>query len=94
VRFLYDHGLLGHEVLLLPGVAYQLRQFHGVMQHLARSAWIEHILRNPRDRWLLGASVDLEAFTFASAFVPVVQAKTRAKLPIRPGRGTPDQLMF
>lgn len=64
MRFLYDHGLLGHEVLLLPGVAYQLRQFHGVMQHLARSAWIEHILRNPRDRWLLGASVDLEAFLF------------------------------
>lgn len=60
--FLYErqHGL----VRLLPCVPFYLRRFYPLVQHLARSHWIEHIKRNHRNRSILGDTGDLESFLF------------------------------
>lgn len=61
-QFLYERerGL----VRLLPGVPFYLRRFYPLVQHLARSHWVEHIKRNHRNRPILGDFGDLESFLF------------------------------
>lgn len=60
--FLYErrHGV----VRLLPGVPFYLRRFYPLVQHLARSHWVEHIKKNHRNRPILGDAGDLENFLF------------------------------
>ncbi|WP_296942472.1 HNH endonuclease [uncultured Massilia sp.] len=65
VRFLYIPGT-GPYIRLLPGVMFNLRRFHGLLQQLIRSAWTAHIRTNPRNIALLGEGHDLEEVLFGS----------------------------
>ena len=64
--FLYERAGAG-QVLLKPGVAYCLRRFQPMVQHLARSYWVAHIKRNRQNAGILGQADDLEDFLFASS---------------------------
>ena len=54
------------EIELRPGVAFTLRQFHGLLQELVRSAWVRFVRRLERNRAILGDSEDLHEFLFGS----------------------------
>jgi len=64
--FLYERTSPGR-VRLKPGVAYCLRQFHPLVQQLARSHWVGHIKGNPRNHVILGEADDLENFLFSTS---------------------------
>ena len=64
IRFLYDVGPRRGELTLLPGVAYCLRRFHGLVHQLSRAGWIRHVRENTRNRMIVGEAGDLEAFLF------------------------------
>jgi hypothetical protein len=65
VPFLYIPGT-GPYIRLLPGVMFNLRRFHGLLQQLIRSAWANHIRTNPRNAILLGDANDLEDVLFGT----------------------------
>lgn len=65
VDFLYERGPRD-SIRLLPGVMYNMRRFHGLLQHLARSAWIAHIRSNPRNASIIGEASDLEQVLFGT----------------------------
>jgi hypothetical protein len=65
VRFLYIPGT-GPYIKLLPGVMFNLRRFHGLLQQLTRSAWTNHIRTNPKNAALLGDGNDLEEVLFGT----------------------------
>lgn len=65
VDFLYiDAG--NNSIRLLPGVMYNLRRFHGLLQQLARSAWIGHLRANPQNIPIIGEASDLEQVLFGT----------------------------
>lgn len=65
VNFLYVAGPSA-SIQLLPGVMYNLRRFHGLLQQLARSAWITHIRANPKNIPIIGEASDLEQVLFGT----------------------------
>jgi hypothetical protein len=65
VPFLYIPGT-GPYIKLLPGVMFNLRRFHGLLQQLTRAAWANHIRTNPRNAPLLGDANDLEDVLFGT----------------------------
>lgn len=65
VDFLYIQGP-GASIRLLPGVMYNLRRFHGLLQNLARSGWLAHIRSNPKNSAILGDAYDLEQVMFGT----------------------------
>ena len=65
VPFLYIPAT-GPYIKLLPGVMYNLRRFHGLLQQLVRAAWANHIRTNPRNAALLGDANDLEDVLFGT----------------------------
>lgn len=65
IRFLYIPGT-GPYIKLLPGVMFNLRRFHGLLQQLTRSAWTNHIRTNPKNAALLGDGNDLEEVLFGT----------------------------
>jgi HNH endonuclease len=67
VPFLYDYPPPRGRLVLKPGVAFNLRRFHGLVQQLARSAWLHHVRGNSRNAGAIGQADDLEAFMFGSA---------------------------
>lgn len=69
LTFLYRNRIEHGAVRLLPGVAFHFRQFHGLVQHLVRGAWIRHVRANPRNDRLLGEATVLEEFLFGSSRV-------------------------
>jgi 5-methylcytosine-specific restriction endonuclease McrA len=62
--FLYENRATGRTIELRPGVAFCLRQFHGLVQDLVQSAWIRYIRRHNTE--LLGTTTDLTEFMFGS----------------------------
>lgn len=74
VPFLYERTD-GQRIALLPGVAFNLRRFGALIQLLARSAWVEHIRSNPRNRPAVGGATDLELFLFGAARVDLSVAR-------------------
>ena len=64
VQFLYQVGPERGALTLLPGVAFCLRRFQGLVQQLSRVGWIRHIRENVRNRAIVGEAGDLEAFMF------------------------------
>ncbi len=64
-RFLYIPGA-GPFIRLLPGVMFNLRRFHGLLQQLIRAAWTNHIRSNPKNAALLGDRDDLEEVLFGT----------------------------
>jgi len=65
VTFLYVPAP-GDSIALLPGVMYNLRRFHGLLQQLGRNAWISHIRANPQNVSLIGQASDLEKVLFGT----------------------------
>jgi 5-methylcytosine-specific restriction endonuclease McrA len=65
VDFLYVAGS-GASIRLLPGVMYNLRRFHGLLQQLGRSAWISHLRSNPKNVPIIGEASDLEQMLFGT----------------------------
>ena len=63
-EFLYENKIKDGAIFLKPGVAFHLRHFHVLIQHLIRGAWVRHIRSNPRNSSLLGSALDLEEFLF------------------------------
>ena len=66
VPFLYEFPPPIGKLVLKPGVAYMLRSFHGLIQQLARAAWIAHIRQNSRNTPIIGQAADLESFMFGT----------------------------
>jgi len=64
--FLYEIPELRKPLLLLPGVAYNLRKYHGFIHQLARGGWIEHVRSNSRNSSIIGRADDLESFMFGT----------------------------
>ncbi len=60
--FLYENVGRGTSVTLLPGVAYCLRAFYGLVRDLIEGAWVRFVQRLNADR--LGGVVDLGTFLF------------------------------
>jgi hypothetical protein len=64
LEFLYGASPLPHHVRLLPGVAANLRRFHGLVVRLAQSEWLRFIQSLPANAAILGPTTDLERFLF------------------------------
>ncbi len=66
LEFLYPHRLTGEAIELLPGVAWNLRRFHGLVQGLVEAAWVRQVRRIRENQALLGETADLGEFLFGS----------------------------
>jgi 5-methylcytosine-specific restriction endonuclease McrA len=66
LEFLYPHRLSGDAIELLPGVAWSLRRFHGLLQGLVEAAWVRQVRRIRENQVLLGERADLGEFLFGS----------------------------
>ncbi len=64
--FLYPRTGEGSEIELRPGVAYCLRQFHGLIQDLIRGAWVRYVRSIYTNQRILGETADLREFLFGS----------------------------
>jgi 5-methylcytosine-specific restriction endonuclease McrA len=67
VPFLYDFPPPIGKLVLKPGVTFLLRSFHGLIQQLARTAWIAHIRHNNLNTPIIGQADDLESFMFGTS---------------------------
>lgn len=76
VLFLYQAAPDDTGICLLPGVMHNLRRFHGLMQHLARSAWISHIRSNPKNIPIIGQASDLEDVLFGTNRASLIIARS------------------
>ena len=77
LEVLYVNAREGNKVTLLPGVAFCLSRFHGLIVELVRSAWVRRVrLYNGST---LGEVTDLPSFLFGAeranlaAYVPVLE---------------------
>lgn len=64
--FLYLNVGKGKTVELKAGVAFCLRQFHGLIGDLVRGAWVRFIRGTKQNQDVLGTTVDLYEFLFGS----------------------------
>jgi glutathione S-transferase len=64
--FLYEERVEGGSIQLLPGVAYCLRRFAGLIRSLARNAWIDEVRDYPANRRYLADSQSLSDFLFGT----------------------------
>jgi 5-methylcytosine-specific restriction endonuclease McrA len=64
--FLYPNTGQGNRIRLRGEAIYCLRRFQDLVGDLARSAWVRFIRELPRNRPLLGGSLDLSEFLFGS----------------------------
>ena len=62
--FFYPNRGTGTSIELRPGVAFCLRQFHGLIGDLVRGAWVRYIRRHNHEA--LGTTADLSEFLFGS----------------------------
>lgn len=79
LRFLYERGESGHDIVLKDGVAFCLRRFHPLIQDLVQGAWVRFVRSIPENRALVGEATELSAFLFGSeraslaAFHPILR---------------------
>ena len=66
LEFLYVNAGRGAAIVLKPGVAFNLRQFHPLVTGLARSAWAQFVRQLGANHDVLGQAVDLEEFLFGT----------------------------
>lgn len=64
--FLYAKSPAKRSIRLKPGVAANLRRFHGMIIRLAQSEWLRFIQALPGNAALLGATSDLGQFLFGA----------------------------
>lgn len=63
-EFLYSLRHSTQHLILLPKVAYCLRQFSGIIEELCQKAWMDHIRLNKKNGVVLSDLPDLETFLF------------------------------
>jgi hypothetical protein len=66
LQFLYSASPVPDHIRLGPGVAANLRRFHGLVVRLAQSEWLRFIQSLPANASILGPTSDLEGFLFGS----------------------------
>ncbi len=66
LHFLYAESPIPGHIRLGPGVAANLRRFHGLVVRLAQSEWLRFIQSLPANTSILGPTSDLEGFLFGS----------------------------
>jgi 5-methylcytosine-specific restriction endonuclease McrA len=64
--FLYENRVKDDAVILKPGVAFCLAQFHALITGLARDHWMRKVTQIAGNRPLLGTAADLEEFLFGA----------------------------
>lgn len=64
LSFLYEHKVQDGNIVLLPGVAYCLRRFHGLLTEMVSSAWANFVRRH--NAGVLGTTSDLMSFLFGN----------------------------
>jgi hypothetical protein len=82
LEFLYRNEGKGDRIFLLPGVAFCLRRFHGLVVELARSGWVRYVRAINSD--LLGDAAELEDFLFGAERTSLVAYR---QILIGPQRG-------
>ncbi len=66
-EFLYRQADFADDhILLLPGVARAFRNFHGLITHLIRGAWVTQIQRIRANGEIIGETGDLATFLFGT----------------------------
>jgi 5-methylcytosine-specific restriction endonuclease McrA len=65
--FLYDYPPPRGLLVLKPGVAANLRTFHGLIQQLSRVHWMDHVRSNRLNVPIIGSADDLEHFMFGTS---------------------------
>ena len=75
VEFLYAASPNGHAIRLKPSVSHNLRRFHGIIQHFAKSAWLTHIRSNPKNAAIIGQAAGLEDVMFGVDRSALVSAR-------------------
>lgn len=71
--FLYAQRLQNGAVVLNPGVAHCLRQFHALVTGLARDRWLAMVRQLRENAHLVGQSHDIERFMFGAGREPIRQ---------------------
>jgi hypothetical protein len=64
--FLYEKSAASDRITLRPGVAANLRRFHGMIIRLAQAEWMHFIQGLPSNAPVLGATSDLSEFLFGA----------------------------
>ncbi|HQR53169.1 MAG TPA: HNH endonuclease signature motif containing protein, partial [Burkholderiales bacterium] len=64
--FLYQNRVTDNAIVLKPGVAFCLAQFHALITGLARDHWMRKVTQIAGNRALLGTAADLEDFLFGA----------------------------
>lgn len=73
--FLYDFPTPPGELVLKADAAANLARYQGLIQQLARSAWVDHIRTNRRNESYLGKRDDLESFMFGTSRDTLVKTR-------------------
>ena len=74
IAFLYDYPIKAGCLTFKPGVVFMLRNFHPLVQQLARAGWVRHVRENRRNAAVIGKVDALEQFMFGgsrTALAPV-----------------------
>lgn len=74
IAFLYDYPIKAGYLAFKPGVVFMLRNFHPLVQQLARAGWVRHVRENRRNANVIGKVDALEEFMFGgtrTALAPV-----------------------
>lgn len=71
--FLYAHRLQDGAIVLNPGIAHCLRQFHALVTGLARDRWLAMVRQLRENVCLVGQSQDIERFMFGAGREPIRQ---------------------
>ncbi len=71
--FLYAHRLQDGAIVLNPGIAHCLRQFHALVTGLARDRWLAMVRQLRENIYLVGQSQDIERFMFGAGREPIRQ---------------------
>lgn len=66
IHFLYTRESDDDSIVLKPGVAANLRRFHGLIVRLVQSEWLHFVQRLPGNASLLGPTSDLGEFLFGA----------------------------
>lgn len=78
--FLYAYDAGSGTIELLPGVAANLRYFHGLVVRAVQGEWLRFVQSMPANQRLLGATTDLSEFLFGSDRSGLERARDRLRM--------------
>jgi 5-methylcytosine-specific restriction endonuclease McrA len=83
--FLYEERVESGAIVLLPGVAFCLRRFSGLIRTLARNAWVEEVRGYRANRQYVAESNSVPDFLFGTARGDVARVREVLQ-PLQAGR--------